>query len=55
MEKKWKCLDCGKEFSTPWIPFSMVSCPACGSRRVHRIDARRGKGYGVRARRGICK
>jgi len=33
----------------------MVSCPACGSKRVHRIDARRGRGYGARAKRGICK
>jgi len=54
MQKRWKCLDCGKEFSTQWIPFTMVRCPSCGSKRIYRVDARRGRGYGVRARRGIC-
>jgi len=33
----------------------MVKCPRCGSRRVHRIDARRGRGYGPRYRRGVCR
>jgi len=47
-------MDCGHEFETPWIPFNMVRCPNCGSRRVHRIDEKRGRGYGPRHRRGIC-
>jgi len=55
VKKRWVCMDCGHEFETPWIPFNMVRCPKCGSRRVHRIDARRGQGYGRRYRRGICK
>ena len=53
--KRWRCMDCGHEFETGWIPSSMVSCPRCGSRRVYRIDPERGKGYGPRYKRGICR
>jgi len=54
MKKKWVCMDCGHEFETPWVPFSSVKCPRCGSARVHRIDSGRGRGYGPRYRRGVC-
>ena len=55
MEKKWRCMDCGHEFTTPWIPSQYVECPRCGSRRVYRTDRRRGRGTGPRWRRGICR
>jgi len=54
VKKRWVCMDCGYEFETPWIPFNMVKCPRCGSKNVHRIDEKRGFGYGPRHRRGIC-
>jgi len=52
--KRWKCLSCGHEFETPWIPFHAVQCPKCGSKNVVRIDAARGRGWGPRWRRGLC-
>jgi len=53
--KKWRCLDCGYEFETPWIPSSFVRCPRCGSNRVFRIDPYRGRGGRPdRWRRGLC-
>jgi len=55
MEKEWYCMHCGCKFKTAWVPFNLVKCPKCGSRQVHRIDAQRGKGYGARHRRGICR
>jgi len=55
MKKRWKCGNCGREFETGWIPYFLVKCPSCGSKNVYRIDELRGKGFGVRARRGICK
>lgn len=55
MRKKWKCLNCGAEFETEWIPYFMVKCPYCGSKNVHRIDTYRGRGFGARYRRGICR
>jgi len=55
MNKRWVCMDCGCEFETAWIPFNMVKCPKCGSRRVYRIDDQRGKGYGRRMKRGVCR
>jgi len=55
MKKKWVCMNCGHEFETPWMPFYMVKCPKCGSKMVHRIDENRGKGFGRRQRRGICR
>jgi len=55
MKKKWVCMNCGYEFETSWIPFYMVKCPKCGSKMVHRIDENRGKGFGRRQRRSICR
>jgi len=54
MNKRWRCLDCGHEFETPWIPFNFVKCPRCGSKNVVRVDPYRGRGFGARHRRGIC-
>ena len=54
-KKKWKCMDCGSEFETDWIPSSFVECPNCGSKNIYRIDRARGKGVGPRHRRRLCK
>jgi len=55
MKKVWICRNCGTQFETPWIPFSYAKCPNCGSKDVYRIDEKRGKGFGPRYRRGICR
>jgi len=55
LRKKWVCVNCGHEFETPWIPSQFVKCPNCGSNLVHRIDQLRGKGFGNRFRRGLCR
>jgi len=55
LTKEWYCANCGRRFRTPWLPSMFVVCPFCGSRRVYRVDARRGRGYGPRYRRGICR
>ena len=56
MKKKvWMCRDCGKKFSTQWVPFSEVSCPNCGSSNVHRVDSLRGRRYGPRHKRMVCR
>gem|GEM_PF-3472962 len=55
LKKKWKCFDCGNVFETEWIPSFLVKCPKCNSTRVYRIDKYRGKGFGRRLKRGICR
>ncbi|NIA12398.1 MAG: hypothetical protein GWP10_22455 [Nitrospiraceae bacterium] len=38
-EKKFRCLDCGMEFSEPYEkPDRLVKCPKCGSPKVVRTD-----------------
>lgn len=55
MKKRWCCKECGNEFETSWIPYFFVKCPRCGSRNVYRVDELRGKGFGPRFKRKICK
>ena len=57
LKKKWYCSKCGQEFETPWIPSQFVTCPNCGAdhKFIFRVDEFKGKGFGNRFRRKICK
>lgn len=46
--RKFECFECGRKWDEPFGTGRPASCPACGSRNIHRAPEDRG-GRGARA------